>query len=107
MDLAYIRTTADAVISFEGIEHVIDQEAAARSVCAALKSGGLLIASTPRAHGPGAGSSFHTHELDLDEFVGLFSPYLSEYAVHGQNLSVGDCDPDSAKYLILEGRKRA
>jgi O-antigen biosynthesis protein len=106
-DMAKIRTKADAVVSFEGIEHVDDQQAAARALCDALKPGGLLMVSTPRADGTAAGSAFHTHELSLDEFVGLFAPYLDEYTVHGQQVTVGDRAPEEARYFILEGIKRA
>ena len=104
-DLADLRTKADAVVCFEGIEHVADQAAVARALCGALKPGGMLFVSTPRAEGDGTLSPFHTHELSLAELVALFEPYLSAFEIHGQILGVGDCSPEKARYFILAGRK--
>jgi 2-polyprenyl-3-methyl-5-hydroxy-6-metoxy-1,4-benzoquinol methylase len=105
-DLTAVRTRADVVVSFEGIEHVVNQEAAAQALCAALKPGGLLFVSTPRCGGPGAGSPFHTRELNLEEFVALFSSHVDVVALHGQNIGVGDAPLETARYFVLEGRKR-
>jgi SAM-dependent methyltransferase len=104
-DMTRLHTRADVVVCFEGIEHVIDQGGAARSLCDALKPGGRLFVSTPRRGSLGAGSPHHTHELDLDEFTGLFAPYLSEWTVHGQTIGVGDQTPETARFFLLEGRR--
>jgi 2-polyprenyl-3-methyl-5-hydroxy-6-metoxy-1,4-benzoquinol methylase len=104
-DLSDLRTKADAVICFEGIEHVDDQTAVSRALCSALKPGGLLLVSTPRADGDATLSPYHTHELALHEMVALFEPYLADYTVHGQILGVGDSPPERARYFVLEGHK--
>lgn len=99
---------AFAVTCFEGIEHVTDQENVARKLCDALRPGGLIFVSTPRIHGPGSGSEYHTRELTRDELVGLFAPYLSDWEVVGQELRVGDCvADDNARFYMLVGRKSA
>jgi 2-polyprenyl-3-methyl-5-hydroxy-6-metoxy-1,4-benzoquinol methylase len=95
----------DAVVCFEGIEHVGDQPRAAGNLVDALGPGGLLIVSTPRVGGPGAGSAWHTHEMTLDEFVALFAPRLAGIQVFGQERRVGDCDAREARYFILAGRR--
>lgn len=98
--------SANVVVCFEGIEHVQDEPAAARSLCEALKPGGVLFVSTPRVDGPAAGSIFHTHELTLEELIDLFAPHLASYAVLGQDQAVGDSPTETARYFILEGRAR-
>lgn len=103
-DLGDVRARADVVVCFEGIEHVVDQVGAARSLCRALKPGGLLLVSTPRRGGPGGGSPYHTHELDMDELAALFAPHLAEYTILGQTIGVGDESPATARYFLLEGR---
>jgi 2-polyprenyl-3-methyl-5-hydroxy-6-metoxy-1,4-benzoquinol methylase len=95
----------DAVVCFEGIEHVEDQPRAANNLVDALAPGGLLIVSTPRRGGPGAGSAWHTHELDMDEFVALFSPRLAGIQVFGQERRVDDCPARKARYYVLTGRR--
>jgi 2-polyprenyl-3-methyl-5-hydroxy-6-metoxy-1,4-benzoquinol methylase len=105
--LAELRTRADVVVCFEGIEHVEDQPAVARALCDALKPGGLLLVSTPRAEGEGTLSRFHTHELSLTELVNLFAPYLADYKLYGQTLGVGDSSLERARYFVLRGRKQA
>jgi len=99
------RLRVDAVVCFEGIEHVDDQKAASAGLCHVLKPGGLLLVSTPRANGPGSGGRFHTHELGVSEFVAILSAHLTDVVVHGQNAGVGDASPLSARYVVLEGRR--
>lgn len=95
-----------AAICFEGIEHVEHQALAARHLCEAVRPGGLIMVSTPRAGSEGAGSRFHTHELSVDAFADLFEPYLRDgWQLIGQNLRVGDAFVDDARYMILLGRR--
>lgn len=94
----------DAVVCFEGIEHVLAQEDVARRLCAATVPGGLVIVSTPRRGGPGGGSEFHTRELVRTELHDLFAPHLASVQMYGQDITVGDCDGnDSARYYVLVG----
>jgi 2-polyprenyl-3-methyl-5-hydroxy-6-metoxy-1,4-benzoquinol methylase len=95
----------DAVVCFEGIEHVEDQPRVAQNLVDALAPGGLLIVSTPRRGGPGAGSAWHTHEFALDEFVALFASRLAGVQVFGQERRVDDCPAHSARYFVLTGRR--
>ena len=96
----------DAIVCFEGIEHVVECELVAQNLCAALKPGGTVIVSTPRKGGPGGGSEFHPRELTRDELIGMFHPFLSEVEVFGQELRVTDCLPDdNARFYVLVGRK--
>lgn len=105
-DLVDLHVKADVVVCFEGIEHVVEQSGAARSLCEALKPGGLLLVSTPRRGGGGDGSPYHTHEFDLHEFKQLFAPHLDSFVVHGQTIGVRDEEPETARYFLLEGLKR-
>lgn len=95
----------DAVVCFEGIEHVKNLDVCAFALCNSLKPGGLLMVSTPRRGGPGAGSPFHTKELSIEEFANLFRKNLSNYNIIGQDLLVGDIDARSARYFILIGTR--
>lgn len=105
-DLTRLRARADVVVCFEGIEHVVDQAAAAYSLYAALKPGGLLLLSTPRAGSPGAGSPYHTREFSLAALEDLFAPYLVETAAWGQTRAVGDTNLADAWYIVFEGRRK-
>jgi 2-polyprenyl-3-methyl-5-hydroxy-6-metoxy-1,4-benzoquinol methylase len=95
----------DAVVCFEGIEHVQTHEAVAGYLTAILRPGGWITVSTPKRGGSGGGSPFHTREFLLDEFRGLFLPHLQELVVHGQNVLVGDSDAEESRYFILEGTR--
>lgn len=97
----------DAVVCFEGIEHVEDQQAAAYRMTQLLRTDGMLFVSTPRAHGPGSGSEFHTHELTLAELIRLYEPFVSIVDVLGQDIDVGDQPADDqSRFYVLVGRKR-
>lgn len=96
----------DAIVCFEGIEHVTGQAVVATNLCRALKPGGLIFVSTPRRGGPGGGSEFHTEELTRDELEALFRPHLTDIKVLGQDLRVGDSKPDEhARFYVLVGRR--
>lgn len=96
----------DAIVCFEGIEHMKDLGHVAKILCQSLRQGGLVFVSTPRRNGPGAGSEFHTTELSRDELVSLFEPHLRCVEILGQDLKVGDCNPDEvARFYLLVGRR--
>jgi len=95
----------DVVVCFEGIEHVQKQDVVARKLCRSLRSPGLILVSTPRRDGPGAGSAFHTRELMREELYGLFAPYLVEAQMYGQDLRVADRAADAdPRYFVLVGK---
>jgi 2-polyprenyl-3-methyl-5-hydroxy-6-metoxy-1,4-benzoquinol methylase len=96
----------DAAVCFEGIEHVVHQRTVARKLCESVKKGGIVMMSTPRKDGPGAGSTFHTRELDRDDLYDLCWPHLQDVQMYGQDLLVGDQPPDeNARYYVLVGTR--
>jgi 2-polyprenyl-3-methyl-5-hydroxy-6-metoxy-1,4-benzoquinol methylase len=98
--------TYDVAVCFEGIEHVKDQVVVAKKLCQTVRHPGMIIVSTPRRGGPGAGSEFHTQELLRDELYELFWPHLTNIQMYGQDLRVGDQNPDgNARYYVLVGTK--
>ena len=96
----------EAVVCFEGIEHVLDQPAAAANLCRALVPGGLLLVSAPRPGSPGAGSPFHTTEPTLGALVELFAPHLHQVRLTGQRRVPGDAPLGEAWYVLLVGQTR-
>ena len=83
----------EAVVAFEIIEHVSDQERVLAEIERVLEPGGLLIISTPdrRAYSDGRGSHnpFHIHELDLDAFTALVGGAFEHMAIWGQRTITG------------------
>ncbi|GAA0452510.1 class I SAM-dependent methyltransferase [Alkalibacillus silvisoli] len=71
--------TFDAIVSFETIEHIEEEQALLDNYNRLLKPGGTLIVSTPFGKGRGkpCGSPFHVHQLTPDEFKELFIHYQS------------------------------
>ncbi|WP_188207806.1 class I SAM-dependent methyltransferase [Alkalibacillus aidingensis] len=69
--------TFDAIVSFETIEHIVEEEALLNNYHRLLKPGGTLIVSTPFGQGRGkpCGSPFHVHQLTPEEFKDLFTNY--------------------------------
>ncbi|MDQ0159233.1 class I SAM-dependent methyltransferase [Alkalibacillus salilacus] len=69
--------TFDAIVSFETIEHITEEQALLDNYKRLLKPGGTLIVSTPFGQGRGmpSGSPFHVHQLTITEFQELFSDY--------------------------------
>lgn len=58
--------SADMVVSFETIEHVLDTASLVSEYARVLKPGGLLIVSTPNKLGP---TPHHVHDFGLAEFT--------------------------------------
>ncbi|MDQ0352964.1 2-polyprenyl-3-methyl-5-hydroxy-6-metoxy-1,4-benzoquinol methylase [Alkalibacillus filiformis] len=69
--------TFDAIVSFETIEHIAEEQALLDNYYRLLKPGGKLIVSTPFGQGRGkpCGSPFHVHQLTEQEFKALFTNY--------------------------------
>lgn len=69
--------TFDVIVSFETIEHVVEEEQFLSNIYSMLKPGGTLLLSTPFGQGRGkqCGSRFHVHQLTRDEFYSLFPSY--------------------------------
>lgn len=80
---------ADAVISFETLEHIANQEAMMGEFKRILKPRGLLILSSPdrdiitgKAH---LKNEFHIHELSKKEFVALLRRYFTIGDLYAQS----------------------
>ena len=71
--------TFDAIISFETLEHLENEEQFLDSLYAMLNPGGILIISTPFGLGRGEPCDwpFHVHQLSWNEFHELFGDYAS------------------------------
>ncbi|MGO9972056.1 MAG: methyltransferase domain-containing protein [Solirubrobacteraceae bacterium] len=82
-----------AVVAFEMVEHVLDQDRLLAEIARVLEPGGLLVMSTPdrRAYSDATGQQnpFHTHELDADEFSAMLAARFANVAVWGQRTITG------------------
>jgi O-antigen biosynthesis protein len=82
-----------AVVAFEVIEHVDEQERVLAEVARVLADDGVLIISTPdrRLYSEGTGqvNPFHQHELTYEEFSALLEGPFPHVAVWGQRTITG------------------
>lgn len=83
----------DAIVAFELIEHLNEQQQMLAEVARVLSPGGLLMISTPdrRIYSEATGETnpFHEHELSRDEFAALLAGEFSEVAIWGQRTITG------------------
>ena len=82
-----------AVVAFEIIEHVQDQERVLEEVARVLADDGVLIVSTPDrrlySEATGQQNPFHERELALEEFQGLLAERFPHVAMWGQRTITG------------------
>lgn len=82
-----------AVVAYEIIEHVREQERVLAEVARVLAEDGILVISTPdrRMYGETRGepNRFHERELNLDEFLELLGEYFPHLASWGQRTITG------------------
>jgi GT2 family glycosyltransferase/SAM-dependent methyltransferase/glycosyltransferase involved in cell wall biosynthesis len=82
-----------AVVAFEVIEHVNEQEQVLAEVARVLADDGVLIISTPdrRLYSDATGqvNPFHQHELTYEEFSDLLGGQFPHVAVWGQRTITG------------------
>jgi GT2 family glycosyltransferase/SAM-dependent methyltransferase len=82
-----------AVVAFEVIEHVDEQERVLAEVARVLADDGVLIVSTPdrRLYSDATGqvNPFHRHELTYEEFSALLAGPFPHVAVWGQRTITG------------------
>jgi O-antigen biosynthesis protein len=82
-----------AIVAFEIIEHVQDQERVLEEARRLLADDGVLIISTPdrRLYSEASGqrNPFHEHELGLEEFHELLGLYFPHLASWGQRTITG------------------
>jgi O-antigen biosynthesis protein len=71
----------DVIVSFEGIEHLNNQDSFLQEIKRLLKKEGQLIISTPRKP---HGSPYHTIEFSLEEFRTFLSKEFVVEKMYGQ-----------------------
>ena len=91
--------SVDAIVSFETLEHVENQENMLSEFKRVLKPGGLLFISSPDreilSEKAGDNNKFHIHELSKKEFIGLLQQYFKIDSLYGQT-----------KFIVLPWYKR-
>jgi 2-polyprenyl-3-methyl-5-hydroxy-6-metoxy-1,4-benzoquinol methylase len=82
--------SVDAVVSFETIEHVKDQKVFLLECKRVLKTGGILVCSTPnRATSQWLQKNpFHVHELGLVEFAELLGSMFIDVKLYAQQSKI-------------------
>ncbi len=97
--------SADAVVSFETIEHLVEHEAFVAEVLRVLGPTGRFVVSTPNkavyTDATGEINPFHMRELYLDAFVALLAPHFATVRMLGQRLTY------SSHVWPLEGDRAA
>jgi GT2 family glycosyltransferase/SAM-dependent methyltransferase len=82
-----------AVVAFEIIEHVQDQERMLAEIARILSDDGVLVISTPDrrlySEATGQRNPFHEHELALEEFQQLLAEHFPHAAAWGQRTITG------------------
>ncbi len=105
----------DAVVSFETLEHLSEQEAMLKEFKRVLKPGGLLVISTPDKN-VYSDQSHHNHhhvkELTATEFKALIEQHFAHQVYFGQKLHLGSTieiennhDPGKRGQLYIEHGK--
>jgi O-antigen biosynthesis protein len=83
----------DAVVAFEVIEHVREQDEVLGEIARVLSDDGIVIMSTPDRRMYDVGRSepnpFHERELALDEFIELLESRFTHVAAWGQRTITG------------------
>lgn len=84
--------SVDAVVSFETIEHLLEQEAMLSEIKRVLRPDGFLVLSSPNkdvyAKYSGAHNEYHVKELQLDELQALLSARFPAANYYAQRFSV-------------------
>jgi len=101
----------DAVVAFEIIEHVVEQEQMLAEARRVLTNDGLLIVSTPDrrlySETTGQNNPFHERELTREEFSNLLEKSFEHVAIWGQRTITGShlgaVDPS----VVAEGSPHA
>jgi ubiquinone/menaquinone biosynthesis C-methylase UbiE len=91
--LGFRNDVFDVICSFETIEHIKDYKKYLVEMRRVLKSGGLLIISTPlkEVFSPlitKPTNPYHVHEFSVEDIRGILSEYFSITAIYGQGFSV-------------------
>lgn len=103
----------DMVVSFETIEHHDQHEAMMQEIKRVLRTGGLLVISSPDkleySDKPGYANEFHVKELYRSEFQQLLAKHFIHQRLYGQRVAYGsvvlseDYDgPQQVQSYVLE-----
>lgn len=88
--LALPAASADLIVSFETLEHVVAQEALIAGFARTLAPDGVLVVSSPdkRTYSDLSGfrNEFHVRELYREEFLTLLAPHFPHVRLYGQKL---------------------
>lgn len=89
--LPFTDASFDAVVSFETIEHIHEQEAFLDEVRRVLRPGGLFVLSSPNkleySDRRSFANAFHVRELYRDELAALLEPRFAHARWFGQRMS--------------------
>ncbi|WGZ93711.1 MAG: methyltransferase domain-containing protein [Candidatus Thiothrix putei] len=106
VNLNFSDNTFDVVVSFETIEHLVEQEQMLAEIRRVLHSNGIFIISSPNrpvySEESGEHNEFHVKELDFQEFDTLLRTQFSLIQYAGQRLQIAsviqplDIAPDTA-----------
>lgn len=90
LDLPFENDRFDAVVSFETLEHLAEQEELLDEFRRVLRPEGFLLLSSPDrktySDESGYDNPFHVRELYRDEFEALLSRHFGAYRLFGQKL---------------------
>ena len=88
--LSFSEGAFDLVVSFETLEHLLEQEQLIEGFSRVLKDDGVLLISSPdkRTYSEVAGfhNEFHVRELYREELLDLLNPHFSDIRLYGQKL---------------------
>lgn len=98
--------SVDVVVSFETLEHLLEQKAMLSEIKRVLRTGGLLIMSTPNTRRFKDGdTNFHLKELDQEEFLALLNEQFANIALQGQKIVFGSFIADGSEGTVLMRQK--
>ena len=91
--LPFTDATFDVVVSFETLEHLVEQDEMLAEFRRVLKPGGTLVISTPDKPIYNASlaepNAFHVSELTREEFVDFITPRFKTVEFYGQRVVFG------------------
>ena len=105
--------SAEGVVCFEVIEHLLDQETFLGEIRRVLKRDGLLVISTPNrvfyTEARNETNPFHTREFDFQEFSSCLKHYFPKveicYQNHGYSVVIGNPSLGHSVLPRLNGRE--
>ena len=93
LKLSFPDDSFDVVVSFETVEHLIEQEEMISEIGRVLRPGGVFIISSPNRpifhEEYGSENDFHVKELDFREFDELLSKEFKFVDYYGQRMIMG------------------